>query len=377
MINDIRIHMAVIMYMVGCLSLMIYNAMVLYHKRSRSNAMLYSTDKWIKAIYKQLTVDSGATTLSQKHKKQLLKSLKRVEKLITFSNALNYFKLEHSADSFEKYMSMLVQSEIFHILAVIYKEKKSEERAYFAHFVSQYPQVAKNTDGICTNMIDTIVSYIESSDIYCRANVLKALCRVGDVYGIINVLQFFNDKHNFIHHKILAEDLFNFTGDKEVLALFLWGKYKVWNYNIMLGIITFITMFSDGFKNAFLPVLQNQSASKEIRIAIIRYYKEYYFKPAQHVLIEYLNQTENYDFATEAASALGAYPGQITTNALISALQSDNWYVQYNAASSLAALGEFFINGLPSRNSDTLQIMRYMLEHISDKKDMNVSEVII
>jgi len=357
---------------------MIYNAIVIFHKKNSGKAMLHNTNKWLKTMHQQLIVDSE--TLEKKHEKLLLKSLRRVEKLIAFSNALNYLKLEYGDCFYEEYMDKLVQSEVFRTLSVAYKVKKNEERAYFAYFVSQHPQVAKNKEGICTDTIDTMVSYIESSDIYCRVNVLKALCMVGDTHGIINVLQFFSDKFNFIHHKLLAEDLFNFAGDKEVLALYLWGKYKVWNDNIMLGVITFITMFSDGFKNAFLPVLQNPSASAEIRLAVIRYYKEYSFNLAQPILVEYLNQTENYEFAAEAASTLSAYPDNITSMALISALQSDNWYVQYNAASSLVALGGYssrVVNRFPNSNNDALQIIQYMVEHMSVEKDMNVSEVII
>jgi len=347
-----------------------------------NKVMLRSMHGWIKAINQQHNVDSDTTTFDPKHEKLLIKDLKHVEKLIAFSNALNYFKVRQSSEFCDKYMDMLMRSEIFHTLAVMYKQKKNEEQAYFAYFISQYPQVLKNTEGVHASTIDTMVSYIEASDIYCRANVLKALCRLGDINGIINVLQFFSDKYKFIHHKLLAEDLFSFEGDKEVLALYLWGRYKIWNDNIMLGVITFITMFSDGFKDAFLSVLQNKSANADVRLAIIRYYKEYNFLPAQPILIEYLSQTENYDFATEAASTLSSYPGYITINALISALQSDNWFVQYNAASSLVVLSEHLdsFNELPICNGDTLQIIQYLLEHKSGKKDikdMNVSELII
>jgi len=248
MVNDIRIHLAIIMYMGGCLSLMIYNAIVIFHKKNTDKAMQKNKNKWIIVIFREFHASSSMTTLSQKHKNRLARSLKHVEKLIAFSNALNFFKLKHGTDFYEKYMAMLMQCGVFHRLAVAYKRKKNEERAYFAYFVSQHPQIAKTTKGICTNTIDTMVSYIEASDIYCRVNVLKALCMVGDLHGITSVLQFFSDKDNFIHHKLLAEDLFNFTGDKDVLAQHLWGKYKEWNDNIRLGVITFISMFSSKFE---------------------------------------------------------------------------------------------------------------------------------
>jgi len=363
--------------MFGCFSIMIYNAFVIYRKKSRSKAMSKSIAGWVEAVCQQFTTND--TTICTKHKKHLTKSLTHVEELIAFSHALNLVNLEHSKDLYKKYMHVLAESKIFQPLALAYKKKKNEERAYFAHFVSQHPSVAKNADVICKNTTDTMVSFTVNSDIYCRVNVLKALCKLGDMQGIISVLQFYSDKPVFIHHKLLAEDLYGFAGDKELLALKLWEKHKLWNDNIMLGIITFIAMFSGGFKTAFLPVLQSQSASADIHLALIRYYKEYNFEPAQPILLEYLNQTESYELAMEAATSLSAYPGFATTHALNTALESENWYVRYSAVSSLVELGVYqdsFSNNAQNRDSNALQMINYRLSHANEKY-VNVSEVII
>jgi len=380
MVNDIRIIMAIVMYLVGCFSLMVYNAIVILRKYSSSKAMLNDTNKWISDIHWELTYENDLTNLSKKHEKRLLKKLKRVERLIAFSNALSHFRNEDWIDLHDEYIDLLMKSKIFHTLTIVYSEKKNEERAYFAYFISQYPQLAKNTEGVCTEIVNMMVAYIDNSDIYCRANVLKALCRIGYIPGIVNILQFFSANNHFMHHRLLAEDLFNFAGDKEVLALYLWGKYKTWNDNIMLGVVTFITMFSDGFKDAFLPVLKNKSTGADIRLAITRYYKEYSFEPAQPVLVDLLSQTENYEFATEAASALCEYPGYSTTIALVDALKSDNWHTQYSAAHSLVTLNkqsDGLISDLISEDSNAQQILKYMLEHASNEQALNVSEIII
>jgi len=365
------------MYMFGCFSIMIYNAFVIYRKKSRSKAMKKNTAGWIKSVCQQITANDAA--ICPRHKKHLIKNLAHVEELIAFSHALNFFNLGYSKDFYNKYMSILVESKIFQSLALAYKKKKNEEQAYFAHFVSQHPSVAKNAEGICKNTTDSIVSFTVNSDIYCRVNVLKALCKLGDMHGIISVLQFYSDKPAFIHHKLLAEDLYGFAGDKEVLALTLWEKHKFLNDNIVLGVITFIAMFSDRFKTAFLPVLQSQSANADIRLALIRYYKEYNFEPAQPILIEYLNQTDSYELAMAAALSLSAYPGFATIHALNTALESENWYVRYNAVSSLVELGAYrdrFSYNAQSRDSNVLQMIDYKLDHANEKY-VNASEVII
>jgi len=364
------------MYMFGCFSIMIYNAFAIYRKKIRKKAMKKNTARWIKAVCQQFAANA---VISPKHRRHLIKSLTHVEELIAFSHALNFVAFEYSKDLYKKYMGTLVKRKIFLSLAHVYKKKKNEERAYFAYFVFQHPSVAKNTEGICKNTTDTMVMSTANSDIYCRVNVLKALCKLGDIHGIVSVLQLYSDKSAFIHHKLLAEDLYSFAGDKEVLALKLWENHKLWNDNIMLGVITFIAMFSDGFKNAFLPVLQSQSASADIRLALIRYYKEYSFEPALPILIEYLNQAECYELAIEAASSLSAYPGLATTDALNTALESENWYVQYNAVSSLVELGAYtdsFSNNPQSHDSSILQMIEYKLDHANEKY-VNASETII
>ncbi|MCL2378028.1 MAG: HEAT repeat domain-containing protein [Defluviitaleaceae bacterium] len=363
MINDLRIHLAIIMYMFGCFSIMIFNAIIIYRKKYDDRAMERNTKKWAKAINQQLNTKSGIAVINLKHKKHLLKRLLHAEKLIAFSNALTFIKQEHD-DLYSKYLGMLAQSKVFHTLAPAYIQKKSEERAYFAYFVSQHPAIAKN-------LTDIMNEFIVSSDIYCRANVLKALCKIGDMHGVESVLQFFSDKPIFIHHLLLAEDLFDFAGDKDALALSLWGNYKFWNDNIVLGIITFITMFSGRFKEAFLPVLQNRFTNGEIRLAIIRYYKDYSFKPAHPILIECLNQTDNYDIAIQAASALCAYPGPATTAALTSALESENWHVRYNAAAALVELGEH-MGILNNSDTEVSEIILYILAQNKTEKAISM-----
>ena len=369
MINDIRIHLSIIMYMFGCFSIMAFNAVMIYRKKVDNKAMQKNTDKWIKTIHQQLNSNIVS--------RRVTKKLKHVEKLMAFYTALNHFK-HRCSDSYDKYMTMLTESAVFQPIALAYKKKKSAERAYFAYFVNQYPSVAKNTDGICKNITDTMVSFITASNIYCGVNVLKALCRVGDMHGVINTLQFFSDKSVYVHHKLLAEDLHSFSGNKEELAAKLWENHSMWSDNIVLGVISFITMFSDGFKSDFLPVLERQSTNATICLAIIRYYKKYSFAPAQPILIKHLNQTDNYDIAIEAASALSTYPGFITTRALGGALQSENWHVRYNAASSLVELGVFTDNTsdrIPSGNNDVQQMVQYRLAHANGENYMNVSDI--
>jgi len=364
--------------MFGCFSIMIFNAIIIIRKKIDNKALKNNTKKWITTITQQL--ESNKETISKKNKIYLKKNLTHVKQLIAFSSALDFFKVECDKNSYTKYMAILTKNRVFQSLAHVYKKKKIEERAYFAYFVYKHPSVARTKEGACKNTTDTIASFVTTRDIYCNINVLKALCSVGDMHGIASVLQYFSEKSMFIHHKLLSYELNKFVGDKDVLAQRLWEKRNVWNDNVMLGIISFIAMFSDGYKKEFISMLCDQSVGIGIRIAIISYYKEHRFKPAQPILVDYLHQTDNYEIANKAASALRTYPGFITTNALLQALKSENWDVKYNAASSLVELGENIVvydNNIGNYDSDVVQIFKYKQALANDIAIINESGVII
>jgi len=357
------------MYLLGCVSIMVYNAMVIIRKNNSSKAMVRNTDRWAKEIKIQLEQDEYE--LNPKHEKNLRRYLRNVEQLIAYSNALGRIKNEDYAAALDRYMVKLVENDVFVYLTADYRDRRTQERAYLAFFISQYPQVAKNSDGISSGTVDNMVSYIEDSDIYCRVNVLKALSHVGDMYGVANVLQFFSERRYFIHHKLLADELLCFVGNKEDLAKRLWSNHRIWNPNIMLGVVNFITMCSGAFDEEFLPVLKNPSANVEIRLAIMRYYRKNIYSQVHPILLEYLSQTENYDFAIVAAFVLDAYPSPVTTAALKAALESDKWHVRYNAITSLVNLGEYsedMVNELIEHDNDALQILQYKLEHAGGKE---------
>jgi len=322
--------------------------------------MLRNKDRWVKTILKKFDQnfdknrERRAIFGRRGSDVRVYSRLKRVEELIAFSAALNSIKDEDGGELYGRYMGMLSQHGVFQRLAVVYKKRRNEERAYFAYFISQHP----------ININELLISLVEDSNIYCRVNVLKALCSIGDMHGVEAILQFFDDRRIFVHHMLLAEDLYSFAGDKEALALRLWRNHSIWGGNIVLGVISFITMFSDRFKEAFLPVLQNQLLAAEVRIGVIHYYSKFFFQPAQPVLIQYLAQTDNYHIAIESAAALRMYPGKATTQALVAALNSEDWHVRHSAASSLVALGEYMAGigcNVESKDCEAVGMMQYAL----------------
>jgi hypothetical protein len=138
---------------------------------------------------------------------------------------------------------------------------------------------------------------------------------MGNVPGIVNVLQIVHDRDLFMHNQLLTNELSKFTGDQEILGDYLWSETQKWNDNITVSVIQFITRFSPRYDKAFLPILQDSSASAEVRGAIVRYYRKYTYEPARQILTELANDSTDMDLAIEAESALVSYaiPNAVAT----------------------------------------------------------------
>ena len=241
MIFDIRIYIIVAMFMLACISLMFFNFVIIRYSKSKYILSANKINKWNTILHKQTTTTSNKRIHALKHEKLLLKKLSNPDNLITYSHALQYLKSE-LPKAYNIYIRMNYSA--FKKLADIYSRKPSIERACYADFICNFPQVAGKT---YTPLIDTIVSYIDDSHIHCRINIIRALCSIGNVQGIVNALQLINDKILFMHDEILTNELLNFKGDKQALADYLWSKSRCWNNNIMVAVIKFITDFSENY----------------------------------------------------------------------------------------------------------------------------------
>jgi len=297
MIFDIRIYIIVAMFMLACISLMFFNFVIIRYSKSKYILSTNKINKWKHILHEQMTRTSNKGIYALKHEKLLLKKLSKPENLITYSHALQYLK-NQLPQAYNIYTSMNYSA--FKKLADIYSRKPSIERACYADFICNFPQVAGK---IYTPLLDTLVSHIDNSHIHCRTNILRALCSIGNVQGISNALQLINDKILFMHSEILTNELSNFKGNKQALANCLWNESRSWNNNTMIAVIQFITEFSEHYREAFLPILYNPSVDLEVRIAAARYFEKHIYEPAYPILIELITNPADINLSAVAASA--------------------------------------------------------------------------
>lgn len=327
------IEIVIYAYLFICASLLLFNVWYIFRRKQRARRTEQQTQIWSLAIDLQLRRLSEGLELEPDRLKRMEKLLTRIDQLTSFGAALDRLKRKNPMLS-HRY-AQAVQSSL-QLLASHYAQRDSMERAYFSYLISQHrPCFGEEY----RPLMEILLSFFDNSTVYCRENVLKALYALGNCQAVENALQILNDRQLFHHPKLLSDGLLTFTGDKQALAARLWSHSRSWDAGILLAVVQFITGFTAGYQDVFLPVLRAEDTDAELRLAILRYYRRHVYEPVRPLLLSYLLEPgtqENIRIVT--ATVLARYPGAETVEALKQALHHPNWYVRYNAAASLVEL---------------------------------------
>ncbi|MCL2530581.1 MAG: hypothetical protein FWE40_00290 [Oscillospiraceae bacterium] len=231
---DLRIYLIVGSFMFACIALMVFNFVIMRVSREKSASSADKSNTWQHILATQALAEPGKAPCLRKHDKLLLKKLGDAQNLVAYGHALQKLKDEHG-DEYLIYMRD--RHHMFYLLAQQYFRKASVDRACFADFVCDFPQV---TDGAYETLVSTLVACINDPSVHCRTNALRALCSVGNVRGVVNALQTINDRSLFVHHQLLTNELLSFSGNKEDLGEQLWKENAHWNDGIRASVAQFI-----------------------------------------------------------------------------------------------------------------------------------------
>jgi len=248
------IYLIVGSFMFACVALMVFNFIVMHYSRKKDALSAGKSKTWQRILVRQaLPNPEKKLPNARKHDKLLLKRLGDAENLVAYGQALQALKDEHPDD----YLSYIrSRREVFHQLAQQYFRKPSVDRACYADFVCGFPEV---TDGAYETLVSTLVAYINDPSVHCRTNALRALCRVGNVQGVVNALQLINDRALFVHQQLLTNELLNFNGNKEDLGEQLWKENWRWNDSIRVSVAQFIAGASKRRREMYWPALQKNT----------------------------------------------------------------------------------------------------------------------
>ena len=115
--------------------------------------------------------------------------------------------------------------------------------------------------------------------------------------------------------------LFSYTTlfrSREALAEELWENWELFDAHYQVAFIDFIRMVTRRFGMRFLRLIQSEP-EREVKFAILRYYRKYRYPDAEKMLRGYVNNwcIDDWEFAAISALALEAYPGEKTVRALV------------------------------------------------------------
>lgn len=331
----IEIENIIYWYLFLCVALLLFHLAYVLFSGLRGYRSQRLTERWAAEIGRQLSLLREGFPVEPAHQRRLRRTLRHVEQLISYAEALSCWRGQEPG---------LVRDYLFancpamQELAFAYQGRESMERAYFAYFISKNQPCAGEE---YHPLMGALLSYLENSTVYCRHLVLEALCALGNVQAVEKLLASFNENAFFHHHKLLSDALLSFSGDREALAARLWGHCGQWNVNLMTAVIEFISGCSDAYQKPFCALIVSGQAEAELRLAALRYFRRRPYAPMRPILLQLLKSGgSDVNLAIVAASVLDRYPGQDTVAALKAALSHPNWYVRYNAAGSLVALGQ-------------------------------------
>ena len=331
----LQVNLLIYAYMALCACMLIFN--MFYVSRSRWHSFknpgrIKKYREWMEYCIQ----DPAQDVFDEFQKKVWDRKLKRSSQLILFQTALE--QMAEDAGTREKLIGwMYVHRDMVYALGSSYLKKNGMEKAYYAYILETYQLCgASEKDPFVLQMQQLVMDH----SIYCRENALCALYAGGTASHVVKAYEILTRMDIQHSLKMVTDGLLTFNGDKEVLAEALWGAWGHFSDNYRAAFINFIRMVSESFTGRFLPILTDAGYDREVRFAVLRYYRKYYYPEAREEL-RYLTahwEQVDWEFSALAALALENYPGAKTVEALRVGCRSRNWHVRYNCAQSLSRL---------------------------------------
>lgn len=301
--------------------------------------------------------------LDKRQQKSWRRKLKHASGLEIFFDASDKICAEEDGrKSFAKWLNK--NKEIFILLGDTYLKKNTLNKAFYA-YVSWHYRLCRGAQR--DNPIRMMLAVVLDHSLYCRENALCALYSSGDSKAVVKAYVLLA-RHDILHSsKLVTDGLLLFEGNKDELAEALWESWGAFNAHYKTAFINYMRIASGNFRRRFIPVLLDESEDREVRFAVIRYYRKYYYEDAEEILQRMATswREEDWEYAALASLSLERYPGRKSINALLSALRSRTWYVRENAAETLIGLaGIELAESLLEEENDRYakDMLRYKLE---------------
>ena len=330
-----RIEVLIYCYGAICVSMILFNCICIFAFKSSERRLNKRSRRFDRTLERQLEHIRQGEPVEEKHQLYLNKKLTRVGRLMAFDESLSKLTREDGVLA-EQYLVQI--RPVFIHLSMVYLKKETMQTAYFAYLLSKYK--------VCRQMpfdaiLDVLKEYLKKDSLYCRQNTMKALYSFGCEEVVVEAVMLLDKRDVFYHDKILSDGLLTFEGDHQRLIALFWEAFDDFSVETKVTLLNYIRFKSGDYQERVLAILLDETQDNELHFAAIRYFGRYPSQTARPLLIRFVTDTDplRWNYAAFAATALAGYPGSDTVEALKTALGNGNWYVRYNAALSLDALG--------------------------------------
>ncbi len=316
------------------------------------------------ALLSQLARIRSGEAVEERHKRALEKKLCHVDDMRAFDAVLEKLYARYP-QVVQCYLSQL-DAQIA-ALARHYGKKDSVEAAYYPYMIQKYQLIEKKPT---SPVADEMCKLLTDPSLYCRENALQAIYAAGDGALVRKALKIIDAHEYFFHGRLITEGLLSFAGDHAALNDILWEDFDGFSLPTQVALLNYFRLDSGEYGGQVLKLMEDPKTNPELRYACIRYFGKHHYPPARQALMDFVaNQdTQAWEYAAIAASALSLYPSKAVIKLLKDKLHSENWYVRTNAAESLAQMGQSYADVLEGTDLRASKTLRYRLDQQAMRK---------
>lgn len=351
-----KIEYLIYIYMALCASMMVFNIFYFLYNISEEKIQNNRKIGINKRIDRQLFLIRNNAKLN-------ISDLKYLKKALKFSNSLimlEYHLDKEQEETVKKYIDNIQY--VFYELAPYYNKVDNIKKAYFAYLIGKY-KISKGTKN--SILINTLYNFLESESIYCRDSSFKAIVKISSEMDILKVLKKLNNtKYNY-YSEMIEKGLMEYTGDKNNLAKIMWNNYKIFNENIKIAILMFITDIKSNYSEEFFELLEEDKVSEKEKIQILKYFQENHYLKIKDFLLNSLTKNKKKNMIIQCIKTMQEYAGDDIKAALINYIKYADWETKIEIANTLAVLGTSYTDLAEIYNGGdeiTREILKYKVE---------------
>lgn len=276
-----------------------------------------------------------APPVQEKMAQSAAQGLRTNNRLLAFQAAMDELR-DSNVELLGRCMPLL--ADIIRRLLPRYSKRSDMQQAYYAYLVTHFQAMRyAPSNAVTAFLMDQIR---QAKSLYNLENALRAIYSSGQVPLVLEALRALDGSGGiFLHEKLLTDGLLTFD-DRDALIAALWDVLPQHSVPMQRMLLNYIRFASGAWGEPMLALLE-QTDELELKIAALRYFAKYPDERVRALLYELAADPDRapWELCAVCATSLASYPGGETVSLLKRLLSSRSWYVRYNAALSLRALG--------------------------------------